>query len=82
MNESIAIRRYYTVKEFHAELGGIISKGMVYKMIADGEIPTRKIGRKIAIPAVWVQTFIDTPGFLVKKVRKNKEDTDGQKNKG
>lgn len=75
MNEASLTRRFYTVKEFHAELGGIVSKGMVYKMIAGGEIPTRKIGRKIAIPAAWAQTFIDQPCILIKKVNKNKEET-------
>lgn len=74
MNEASLTRRFFTVKEFHAELGGIVSKGMVYKMIADGEIPVRKIGRKIAIPVVWAQSFINKPCNLGKG-RKNKEET-------
>ncbi len=73
MNELSLTRRFYTVKEFHAELGGIVSKGMLYKMIADGEIPTRKIGRKIAIPVVWAQSFINKPCSL-EKSSKNKEE--------
>ena len=71
MSELSLTKRFYTVKEFHTELGGIVSMGMVYKMIANGEIPTRKIGRKIAIPASWVQTFIDKPYIVVKKVSVN-----------
>ena len=75
MNEASLTRRFFTVKEFHAELGGIVSKGMVYKMIADGKIPTRKIGRKIAIPVTWAQNFIGQPCILIKKDHKNKEET-------
>lgn len=81
MNELSLARRFYTVKEFHTELGGIVSKAMVYKMIANGIIPTLKIGRKIAIPVAWAQTFIDQPCIL-KKSSKNKEETNGEKSKG
>ena len=59
-------KRFYTVKELHAMLGNTVTKSMVYKMIANGEIPTRKIGRKILIPADWVHAFIDAPCIAVK----------------
>ena len=52
-NTNITVKRFYTVKEFHEELGGVITKSMVYKMIDGGEIPVRKIGSKIVIPAEW-----------------------------
>ena len=66
MNEASLTRRFYTVKEFHTELGGIVSKAMVYKMIANGIIPTLKIGRKIAIPVAWAQDYIDQSCILKK----------------
>lgn len=66
-NEKIE-KRYYTVAEFHALLSNTVTKSMIYKMIANGEIPTRKIGRKILIPADWVHAFIDTPCIAVKTI--------------
>ncbi len=71
-NEIRIEKRFYTVKEFHALLGGVITKSMIYKMIDDGDIPTRRIGAKIVIPADWVNAYINAPCIAVKKSRKEK----------
>ena len=52
-------KKFFTVNDFHAELGGIISKGMIYLMIEKGEIPAKRIGNKIVLPAGWVHQFIN-----------------------
>lgn len=62
-------KRWYTVKELYALLGGIITRSKIYKMIDDGEIPSRLIGGKIAIEAEWVEAFINAPCIAVKKCR-------------
>ena len=71
-NEIRIEKRFYTVKEFHALLGGVITKSMIYKMIDDGDIPTRRIGAKIVISADWVNAYISAPCIAVKKNRKEK----------
>ena len=71
-------KRFYTVKEFHGLLGGVITRSMVYKMIDAGDIPVRYIGNKIIIPAGWVDTYINTPCTVVKKVRSKERKTDGK----
>ena len=68
MEEKVTTKRFYTVKEFHEELGCIISKTQVYRMIDRGEIPVRKIGDKIVIPADWVQNYLNAPAVAIKKV--------------
>ena len=44
-------RRFYTVSQLHDELSDVVSKGQLYRMINRGEIPVRKIGTKIVVPA-------------------------------
>lgn len=61
-------RRFYTVAQLHQELEGVISKGQVYRMIKKGEIPTRRIGDKIVIPADWVQNYLNAPAVAVKTI--------------
>ncbi len=68
-NEIRIEKRFYTVKEFFALLGGVITKSMIYKMIDDGDIPTRRIGAKIVISADWVNAYINAPCIAVKKIR-------------
>lgn len=62
-------KRFITVKEFHQLLGGIITRAQVYRMIEEGEIPTRKIGNKIVMSAEWVRSYLDQPCVAVKKTR-------------
>ena len=71
-------KRFYTVKEFHTMLYGVITRSMIYKMIDAGDIPFRYIGNKIIIPAGWVDTYINTPCTVVKKVRSKERKTDGK----
>lgn len=60
-------KKFFTVMEFCEELGGIITRSQVYRMINAGEIPVRKIGRKTVIPAAWVQDYINMPCECVRK---------------
>ena len=69
MEEKVMPKRFYSVKDFHRELGGIISVTQVYRMIDRGEIPVRKIGDKIVIPADWVQNYLNAPAVAIKKVK-------------
>ena len=77
MQEQTTEKNFYTVKEFHGLLGGTITRSMVYKMISAGDIPIRYIGSKILIPAGWVNTFINTPCTMVKKIRSKERISDG-----
>lgn len=72
-NEIKIEKRFYTVKEFHAMLGGVVTKSMIYKMIEAGEIPTRRIGNKIVIPADWVKAYLEEPCIAVKKIRSERK---------
>lgn len=60
-------KKFFTVMEFCEELGGIITRSQVYRMINAGEIPVRKIGRKTVIPAPWVEEYIHMPCECVRK---------------
>jgi excisionase family DNA binding protein len=63
----MAEKRFYTVQEFHDELGGIITRAQIYTMIKEGEIPVRRIGRKIVMPASWVEEYVNRPCEYVKQ---------------
>ena len=52
--EEKMVKKFYSVDEFHCELGGIVTKSQIYKMIREGEIPTRRIGNKVVLSADWV----------------------------
>ena len=54
-------KRFYTVKELAAELGGIVSKGTIYRMVHLGMIPARRINTRIVIPADWVTGYLSEP---------------------
>jgi len=59
-------KRFYTIAQLHEELEGIISKGQVYRMVNRGEIPVRKIGNKLVVPAAWVNDFLNAPAVAMK----------------
>ena len=64
-------KRYYTVAQFHEQLGGVITKAQIYNLIKRGEYPSRKIGKKIVLPAEWVDKYIQLPcEFAEKEVQK------------
>ena len=62
-------KRFYTVREFHEALGGIVTRAQIYKLIEAGEIPTRKIGNKTVLSADWVNAYINQPCVAVKQVK-------------
>ncbi len=72
-NEIKFEKRFFTVKEFQLLLDGVVTRSMIYKMITAGEVPIRKIGRKIVIPADWVNAYINAPCFTVKKTRRKEQ---------
>ncbi len=71
MVENQMKKKFYTVKDFYTALGGVVTKSQIYKMINTGEIPTRKIGRKIVLSAEWVEAYLGTPCVAVKKINKD-----------
>lgn len=54
-------KKFYTVKEFHSEIGGVVTKSQIYRLIKQGEIPTRRIGSKLVLSAEWVNDFLNAP---------------------
>ena len=44
-------RKYLNVDEVAETLG--VSRGLIYKMVAEGTMPHLKIGSRILIPADW-----------------------------
>lgn len=72
-NEIKNEKRFYTVTDLYAALGGIVTRSKIYKMIDTGEIPVRRIGKKIVIPADWVNAYINAPCIAVKKVREERK---------
>ena len=67
--EEKMVKKFYSVDEFHKELGGIITKSQIYKMIREGEIPTRRIGNKVVLSADWVRSYIDQPCVAIRQVK-------------
>ena len=68
MEEKMA-KKFYSVADFHQALGGIITKSQIYKMIKEGEIPTRRIGNKVVLSADWVRAYIDQPCVAIRQVK-------------
>lgn len=60
-------KKFFTVMDFYRELGGVVTKTQIYRMINAGEIPSRRIGTKIVIPANWVHEFVNKPCEYAKK---------------
>ena len=50
-------RRVYTVKELKPILKA--SANHIYNMIARGELPAVRLGRKIVVPAHMLERFLD-----------------------
>ena len=52
----ISMKKFYSVKEVAEILG--VSRSLVYAKICNGKIPSRRIGRRILIPASYVEEII------------------------
>lgn len=64
-------KRYYTVSEFREEMGNTLTRQYIYKLIDEGQIPIRKIGKKILIDGAWARSYINMPCVcMVKEVAK------------
>lgn len=55
-------RRYISVKEFLVALDGRLSKNSVYQAIADGTIPSVKIGRRYLLPEDALDQMLNAQG--------------------
>ena len=54
-------RKFFSVAQLMDYLGkGVISRQQLYKIIREGKIPVKYIGKKILIPASWVEEFCST----------------------
>ena len=65
--EEKMVKKFYSVDEFHRALGGIVTKSQIYKMIREGEIPTRRIGNKVVLSADWVTAYINQPCVAIRQ---------------
>ena len=52
----ISMKKFFSVKEVAEILG--VSKSLVYSKICNGQIPSRRIGRRILIPASYVEEIL------------------------
>ena len=49
-------KNFYDIDELHSKVfQGTITKPHIYKLVAKGDIPSRKFGARILIPAQWVR---------------------------
>lgn len=51
---------YISVKEFFQQLDGRLSLNTVYEQIADGHIPSVRVGRRILIPADALDRMLES----------------------
>ncbi len=58
MND-VLTQPFYTVAEIIEKTG--LSQAFVYKSVSTGEIPSRKLGGKILIPAEWLKEMSAIP---------------------
>ena len=50
---AITMKKFFSVKEVAEILG--VSRSLIYAKVCNGEIPSRRIGRRILIPASYVE---------------------------
>lgn len=55
--EVAAVRAGYTPKELARMLG--VPSSTVYTSIRRGKIPSNRIGRRIVVPAEWLERFLE-----------------------
>ncbi len=51
---------FFTVKEFMDKTG--ISRALAYKLVAESEVPTIRMGNRILIPAWYLRKLSEEPG--------------------
>lgn len=52
-------RLSYSVAEVAHSLG--VSRPLVYRLIAEGQIPATELGRRLTVPAWWVDQALGVP---------------------
>ena len=52
----ISMKKFFSVKEV-AELLGV-SRSLIYDKVCRGTIPSRRVGRRILIPATYVEEIL------------------------
>lgn len=65
-------KKFCSVKDLYKALDGFITRQQIYRMIDNGEIPTRMIGGRIAIDAEWVRNYVNAPFVYSKKNTRRK----------
>ena len=53
--DSEMVKYYYSVKEISILL--CVSKSLIYDLVYKGEIPVRRVGKRILIPRTYVERF-------------------------
>ena len=51
-------KRFYTINQFCEVISGTLSRGGIYKAVDRGEIPSKRIGKRILIPASYVRELL------------------------
>ncbi len=55
-------KKFYDLDELEKEVfQGKISRTLIYKMCKRGDIPTISIGKRLLVPAWWVNKLINEP---------------------
>lgn len=67
MKQETDNKKFFTVREFHQAIGGVVTRSQIYRMIQNGEIPVRRIGNKVVLSADWVNSYINAPFSFIRK---------------
>jgi excisionase family DNA binding protein len=54
--------KFLTMRQASEQLGGVPSAATLYRLAADGHLPTKRIGRKLVISQAQLDLWADTPG--------------------
>ena len=57
--KQISDKKFYTLEELLTFIP--MSKAGLYKVVSEGKIPSIKIGRRVLIPAWWVEELTSKP---------------------
>ena len=53
-------RNFYNLEEFE-KCNGLVSRAQIYKQVENGQIPSKRIGRRILIPNWFVAQLLAEP---------------------
>ena len=55
-------KNFYSVQEVCDIFGNVMCRGTIYGLVRRGEIPSARIGKKVIVPAYWVDEFLKKNG--------------------